>query len=135
MLATAIKSRRHIRRSIRWFSDSLGPTPAAVASSLESWGVRGTPRDSNGCAVARCMGAIIGADPSVATVSVTVRSVHVTHSGCRLPMIVRLPKPVSLFIRAFDTGSYPDLIIDSGPSPSLPGLRLPASDDISEQQS
>jgi hypothetical protein len=122
MYANAIRDRRDLRHSIRRFSDSLGPTPAAVASKLRSWSVRGTPRDSNGCAIARCLRAIIGAGQSISNIWVTERRVHVKRVDSRFPMIVRLPKPVALFIRAFDTGCYTELLIDFR-QPTPPGWR------------
>jgi hypothetical protein len=129
MYASAIRDRRGLRHSIRGFGDSLGPTPAAVASKLKSWDVRGTPRDSNGCAIARCLRVIIGADPSIAHVWVTDRRVYVKRSGGRVPIIVKLPKPVCSFIRAFDSGCYPELAIDFGQPPTSAGGGLPATGD------
>ena len=119
MYTSAIRDRRDLRHAIRGFGGSLGQTPAAVASRLKSWDVRGTPRDSNGCAIARCLRAIIGADPSVANIWVTDRRVHVKRSGSRVPIIVKLPKPVCSFIRAFDSGCYAELAIDFQTAASL----------------
>ncbi len=72
--------------------------------------MRGTPKDSTQCALARCLWAIVGTESSVIKVAVTDRSIHVKRSPYHLPVIVRLPKPVRTFIRAFDSGCYPELV-------------------------
>jgi hypothetical protein len=121
MYANATRDRRDLSHSIRRFSDSLGPTPAAVASRLKSLSVRGTPRDSN--RLRNC------ADLSISNIWVTERRVHVKPVDSRFPMIVRLPKPVALFIRAFDTGCYPELLIDFRQPIPPAGGTLPSAGD------
>ena len=105
-----MSTRRALRRSIEGFSGTLGPTAAAVAGTLRQLDVRGTPKDSTQCALARCLWAIVGTESSVIKVAVTDRSIHVKRSPYHLPVIVRLPKPVRTFIRAFDSGCYPELV-------------------------
>jgi hypothetical protein len=113
---SATTGRRRLRRSIREFGESLGPTPDAVAAKLRAWGVRGIPKDSKRCAIACCLQAMIGIEEAVTGISVTDRSVHVS-SAHGLPMLIKLPKPVSVFIKAFDTGCYPELLLDQAYEP------------------
>jgi len=129
-----VSTRRALRRSIEGFSETLGPTATAVA---------GTPKDSTQCALARCLWAIVGTEGSVTKVAVTERNIHVKRSPGHLPVIVRLPKPVRTFIRAFDNGCYPELVGTGGhqtvvavpnrsPDSATPGERpeIPIEDTV-----
>ncbi len=109
-------TRQALRRSIEGFSSTLGPTPGEVACSLTQLNVRGVPKDSSQCALARCLWAIVGTERSVVNIAVTDRSIHVKRSPGHLPIIVRLPRAVRTFIRAFDSGYYPELLgTEAGP--------------------
>jgi hypothetical protein len=112
------RSRRALRSSVREFGESLGSTPAEVASTLADFGVSGTPRSSTGCAIARYLRVIIGTEPGISEIAVSMRSVHISCEGRTFPIIVKLPRPISKFIRAFDCDSYPELI-----DPCYPGKR------------
>jgi hypothetical protein len=109
----AMDTRRAIRRSVRNFGQSLGPTPQAVASTLDRWSVRGVPKDPGGCAIARCLQAILMTEEAVKEVSVGDRTIRVTRRRGRFPVIIRMPKPVWQFVWAFDVGCYPELV-DTG---------------------
>jgi hypothetical protein len=102
--------RRSLRRSVRQLTESLGSSPDAVAANLEALQVHGYPGNSAECAVARFLRAVVGTDRSVAEVAVSDRRVHVSRTERGLPMTVRLPTPVTKFIRAFDEGCYPELV-------------------------
>jgi hypothetical protein len=104
------RSRQVLRRSVREFGESLGSSPTEVASTLADLGVHGVPRSSTGCAIARYLRVIIGTEPAVSEIAVSMRSVHISYEGRTFPIIVKLPRPVSKFIRAFDADSYPELI-------------------------
>jgi hypothetical protein len=109
-----VSTRRALRRSIEEFNNTLGPTATAVAGTLTQLGVRGCPKDSTQCALARYLWVIVGSERSVINITVTDRSVHVRRSPGHLPLIVGLPKPVRTFIRAFDGGCYPELLAIDG---------------------
>lgn len=126
-----MSTRRALRRSIEGFANTLGPTAAAVAGTLTQWGVRGLPKDSTQCALARCLWVMVGSEPSVINIAVTDRSIHVKRSPGHLPLIVGLPKPIRTFIRAFDSGCYPELV---GTEPELPTLALPGSRRVPSSQ-
>jgi hypothetical protein len=81
-----------------------------VASNLAAQQVVGKPRHSTDCAIARYLGAIVGTEQSVETVTVSDRCVHLTLTGRRLPLRVRLPRQVCRFIQAFDAGCHPELV-------------------------
>jgi hypothetical protein len=119
-------SRRSLRRSIRQLGESLGTTPGDVAASLVALEVRGSPRNSSECAMARYLRAVIGTETCVSDVSVSDRRVHVTRTQRQPPIMVRLPRPVIKFIRAFDLGGYPELV-DSSPRPGADLGQQPAS--------
>jgi hypothetical protein len=111
-----VSTRRALRRSIEGFNNTLGPTAAAVAGTLAQLGVRGRPKDSTQCALARYLWVIVGPERSVINIAVTERSVRVKRSPGHLPLIIGLPRPVRTFIRAFDSGCYPDLLAVEGPN-------------------
>ena len=121
-----MSTRRALRRSIEGFNSTLGPTAAAVAETLTQLGVRGCPKDSTQCALARYLWVIVGSERSVVNIAVTDRSVHVRRSPGRLPLIIGLPRPVRTFIRAFDSGCYPELLaVDGAQRPTTgPGSSL-----------
>jgi hypothetical protein len=93
--------------------ESLGTTPKEVASKLAAYGVAGRQGDAANCAIARYMGAIIGTEPGVRAISVFDRSIRVTLTPGHLPVVVRLPRPIAKFVRAFDSGCYPELVAGS----------------------
>jgi hypothetical protein len=105
-----MSTRRTLRQSTVGLAESLGPSASEVASSLGRLNVRGLPRDSTGCALARCVWAIVGSERSVIGVAVTDRSIHIKRPPGRIPVVVRLPKPLRVFVRAFDSGCYPELV-------------------------
>jgi hypothetical protein len=59
------------------------------------------------------MGAVIGTEHGVRAISVFDRSIRVTLMPGHLPVIVRLPRPIAKFVRAFDSGCYPELVAGS----------------------
>lgn len=95
---------------VRQLLQSLGDTPAAVASCLRDHGVAGVPCDAKGCAVARFLSAVVTAGGDCQQVRV-LRRVVILRTGGGLPWrLVRLPEPVRLFVRGFDAGEYPRLV-------------------------
>src|SRR5579862_4855279 len=54
-----------LAQEIRGLLDELGPTPGAMAASLERAGVRGYPAEPDGSPVARYLSPFVGADPIV----------------------------------------------------------------------
>jgi hypothetical protein len=97
-----------------------------VASNLAAYHVVGQPGDAANCAIARYMGAIIGTEHSVRGISVFDRSIRVTLMARHLPVIVRLPRPIAKFVRAFDSGCYPELV-DSCDAKAAERAEPPAS--------
>lgn len=106
----AMSTRRAVRRSVRNFGQSLGPTPQAVASTLDRWSVRGVPRDPSGCAIARCLQAMLMTEEAIRDVSVGDRTIRVNRRRGRFPIVIRMPKPVWQFVWGFDVGCYPELV-------------------------
>ncbi len=123
---------RQIKKTTRGLLAELGATPDEVASTLQSTGVQGVPRDNRSCAVALYLSALVGTDPSI-------RSVTVGHCSLMLTLIapadarpagrlwVQLPKPVRGFVAAFDTRQYPEVTRDTT-APSPTGAAHPAPD-------
>ena len=119
LISETVRTRRHLRQSIRQLGESLGSSPGLVASNLAALQVVGKPRHSTDCAIARYLAAIVGTEQAVRTVSVSDRSVHLTLIGRRLPLRVRLPRQICKFIQAFDAGCHPELVDLSVPEPCL----------------
>ncbi len=93
----------------------LGGTPDEVARYLESLGVRGVRNNSECCAVAEFLAAIVASHPEVRSVRVFRRFVILSRNGPFWLTAVRLPRPVRSFVLAFDAGEYPNLLRSPGP--------------------
>lgn len=109
-LPSGVRDRRSLRRALEEFVHGFGTTPDGVADSLTEAGVRGTPGDVTGCAIARYMQVVVGAEPSVSEVMVSEHKLRVTRKWGRFPITVNLPRAVTAFVREFDAGSYPQLV-------------------------
>ncbi|HEX4243952.1 MAG TPA: hypothetical protein VHY77_00175 [Acidimicrobiales bacterium] len=101
----------------------LGTSRGEVAASLCDAGVWGTRNDPRCCAVASYLGAVLGADPRVRSLTTGQSQVKIIVNGrVRLlpSSVVRVPLPPSVaqFIVAFDRGVYPMLV--RGPAGSIP---------------
>jgi hypothetical protein len=89
---------------------SLGGDPAQIARRLEEAGVRGTPLEQEGCAIAVYLSAVVGADPEVGGLRVGPKHVVISSSRWyRHRVTVRLSSPLQEFIARFDAGCYPRL--------------------------
>lgn len=109
-LASGVRDRRSLRRSLEDLVQGFGTTADGVADNLAGLGVRGTPGDVTGCAIARYMQALVGAEPSVSEVMVSEHKLRVTRKWGRFPITVSLPRAVTSFVREFDAGGYPQLV-------------------------
>lgn len=93
----------------------LGTSRVEVAGSLCDAGVWGTRNNPSCCAVASYLGAVLGADPRVRSLTTGQSQVKIMVNG-RIrflpPSVVRVPLPLSVrqFIVAFDRGIYPMLV-------------------------
>lgn len=72
--------------------------------------MRGVPRDPFRGPVAHYLQSTLTMTGLCVDLLVLDRSVHVRRPGGRVPVIVRLPQPVSAFVALFDNGAYPSLI-------------------------
>jgi hypothetical protein len=126
LISETMRSRRHLRQSVVQLGESLGSTPGQVASNLAALRVVGMPKHSTDCVIARYLGAIVGTEQAVKTISVSDRSVHVKVVAGRLPLRVRLPRPLCRFILDFDSGCYPDLV-DRGTQPRIGPVAAPGT--------
>ena len=111
----ALRSRRDLRQTVEAFVGSLGSSPGAIATTLASLEVRGTPKSASGCAIARYLQVMIGSEPTVTKVAVFNRNIQVSRSGRRLNLTISAPDPIARFIRAFDSGCYPQLVDQTAP--------------------
>jgi hypothetical protein len=100
-----------LRNQIADLLQTLGDDAQHVAASLAEAGVRGKPRNAEGCPVAVFVKAVVGADPRVRTVTVYNACLAVRGpSRWRRPLDVHLPAPVRGFIVAFDAERFPALM-------------------------
>jgi hypothetical protein len=112
-------SRRWFQSETRVLLSSLGDDPSLIASKLETLGVRATPRDPHGCAVAVFLHAALAGDPAIASVSVTDKEVVLKiPRRWRRSVRVGLPGPLRHFIKSFDAGMFPALVHADGESGS-----------------
>ena len=122
---------RQLKKKTRGLLAELGSTPDEVAASLQSTGIRGTPKDNRSCAVALYLSALVGTEPRI-------RSVTVGHCSLMISLItpadarpagrlcVQLPKPVRGFVAAFDGHQYPEVTREppAAPPPGVATSRL-----------
>lgn len=101
--------RRAVKADATHILASLGDTADDVAARLSAHGVVGEPRSGSDCAVAVYLNAVLGGSRSFQSLMVGTGSVRIHLQGSRLPLTVRLPRPVSVFVARFDTGNYPRL--------------------------
>lgn len=112
------------RRQVGELLADLGHTSNEVARTLENGGVRGTPGDVSGCAVALYLNAVLGTEANVRSVKVDRTSVRVLRARPRISLSITLPEAVRTFVHAFDRRLYPELIRgaedDAGPASLQP---------------
>jgi hypothetical protein len=101
--------RQTLRRSVDGLVRGLGCDPRAIAGSLDSEGIKGLTGNSNECAIARYLKAVVGSEATVVGVFVTERHIKVTRRF-RSPILLSLPPAARAFVREFDAGGFPTLI-------------------------
>jgi hypothetical protein len=106
---------RQLRDQVGELLVGLGANRSEVAASLCDAGVWGARNNPRCCAVASYLGAVLGADPRVRSLTTGQSQVKIVVNGpVRFlpPAVVRvpLPQPVRQFIVAFDRGMYPMLV-------------------------
>jgi hypothetical protein len=100
-----------VRRDALRLLSQLGHDAGEVATSLELLGVRGRPKDSLECAMARYLSAVVVSDPCVRSLSVLLNTIQIQRSsGLRRTISISLPEAVRQFVAAFDARCYPNLI-------------------------
>jgi hypothetical protein len=91
----------------------LGSSSSEIASSLESAGVKGSPRRPDSCALARYLSAVMASDPGVRRVLVNAdRLVIEPARRWHRRKSVALPEPARRFLVAFDSICFPSLLED-----------------------
>jgi hypothetical protein len=106
---------RQLKEQTEHLLAALGTCHGEVAASLCDEGVWGTPNNPRCCAVASYLGAVLGADPRVRSLTTGQSQVKIIVNGpVRFlpPSVVRVPLPQAVrhFIVAFDRGMYPMLV-------------------------
>lgn len=102
--------RRRLARRAGWLLEGLGCTASSVAESLLAFGVHGEPGNRDDAPLTSFLSAIIGADPAVASVTLTATAVRIDrHTRWRRQVTVAFPSAVEAFVEAFDAGCYPAL--------------------------
>ncbi len=86
--------------SLRTFLSQLGSTKEAVAETLDRRGIRGEPKSYLDCPIAHAIERRWPKDVLI------VRQDTISTGECANIM---LPRPVRLFIKAFDRGLFPHL--------------------------
>lgn len=111
-----------MRKQIGALLADLGPSSPEVAMRLGDSGVRGTPKDVHGCAIAAYLNAILGTEAQIRSVKVFRTSVRVLAGRPRIRISVGLPCAVQRFIEDFDKRRYPELIRDYPYKPDRAGF-------------
>jgi hypothetical protein len=125
-----MNSRKQLKKQIGHLLADLGTSHGEVAASLQRAGIRGVPRNPGGCAIALYLGAVLGTDSRIQSVTVgtnclkasTLQSTPFYFYGT---MLVPVPKPVGQFIAAFDEGCYPELVREQATNATQPRTNAP----------
>lgn len=110
-----VSGRRQLRKQISHLLAGLGADHREVAATLQRAGIRGVPRNPGGCAIALYLGAVLGADSRIHSVTVGTNCLKASTLKSTPfyffygTMLLPVPKPVGQFITAFDEGCYPEL--------------------------
>jgi hypothetical protein len=120
---------RQLKKETRALLNDLGDSPDRVATSLQSAGVQGVPKDNRACAVALYLSAQLGCEPDVRSITVGHCSMLITLVSPRDSrpagrLLIQLSKPMRRFVAAFDARQYPTLLRES--SADLPKWVQPA---------
>jgi hypothetical protein len=104
-------SGRVLTGEIESFLGGLGENADDVAASLRKQGVQGQPQDKAQCAIARYLGAVVGAERRVRNISVGTSELSVSGPHWwSAKLVIEVPPAIQQFIRAFDRYQYPDLV-------------------------
>jgi len=91
--------------------DDLGLQPGDIAESLARAGVVGRPRDSEACALASYLHAVLSGEGAIRRVQVGTSSLRITwESPWRRRLSLPHPAGVVDFVKAFDLGAFPQLL-------------------------
>src|SRR6516225_1431342 len=114
-MSRAKEERAALRAQTTELLNKLGLNAEAVASHLESAGVKGVPGSGTGCAVARYVNAVMSSDPRIGPINVNNEAVTIfgRHWWTR-PVIVPVPPPVRGFIVRFDRDEFRNLAVPPG---------------------
>ncbi len=106
-----MNERKEVRQDVEQFLRQLGEDARGVTERLRLQGVRGKPRDSRECAIARCLSLVTSSDPRVRSISVRRDDVRVLLSRpVWLPIRIPLSPALRDFILLFDASILPDLV-------------------------
>jgi hypothetical protein len=130
-MSRAKEERAALRAQTTELLNKLGLNAEAVASQLESAGVKGVPGSGTGCAVARYVNAVMSSDPRIGPINVNDEAVTIfgRHWWTR-PVIVPVPSPVRSFILRFDRDEFRHLAVAPGSRRSQP----PVDPDLAKTQ-
>jgi hypothetical protein len=100
----------NVRHDVEQLIGLLGDNARDVSEYLKSQGIRGTPRDSRDCVIARYLMLVTTSDPRVRSIFVLQDAVRIllTRPAAR-PVTISLPIALQDFILLFDASHLPDL--------------------------
>jgi hypothetical protein len=111
-MTRARKERGAVRSQTSHLLKDLGPTADAVATHLETAGVKGVPGSGTGCAVARYLNAVMSSDSRLGPISVNNEAVTIFgRHWWTPPVVVAVPPPVRGFIVRFDREEFHGLAV------------------------
>lgn len=114
--------RRQLEADTRVLLSSLGDDPVQIAATLDAFGVRATPGDPWGCAIAVFLHALLSGERGVASISVTNTEVRLNPpTPWRRSAHVLLSDPLRQFVSSFDVEGFPALVRgETRRSPGIP---------------
>jgi hypothetical protein len=105
---------RRLKRETTSVLTQLGKSPEEIATALRAASVQGVPKDNHFCAIAVYLTSLMGAEPSIRSVTVGPCSLLINLVGPNNRpagnLLVQLPKPVRQFVAGFDALQYPTVV-------------------------
>ncbi len=114
-----------VRKDVEQLFVVLGENARDIGEYLMSQGIRGKPRDSRECVIARYLSLVTTSDSRVTSITVLRDAVKVRLSGTAWRSVT-IPLPVALrdFVLLFDASYLPDLEEQSDPE-LMPEAEVP----------
>jgi hypothetical protein len=125
-----LRSASRLRRDVERFIGELGANSREISTRLLRDGIRGTPKNTLDCVVARYLGAVLASDSRIVSVDVSTARIFIRRVR-RGNVSVPIPDALRKFIDLFDEGRFPGLVRSDAYPVAQDPETLPAAIQVS----